>query len=125
MSEHSIMKNRINTIGTDEAVYSFWPFTNKGKLTSVKFMPDAALTTNETNYVTFNLKLDGTTVASIATNAAGTGSLVAGTEVAVTITGAGTALEVDEGDQIAFDYVHAASGIASEGEWVCLFEEIR
>jgi len=112
----------VNAAAAADTVYKIWPLETKGKLSSVYFVPDAAATLHATNYVTLDFNIGGTTVATFNTAAT---SLVAGTEQALTISGVGTAIEVSFGDQLAFDYAHAAAGVQTEGTWVAVFDLIR
>src|SRR6185369_13915497 len=81
-------------------------------ITSVKILPDAAVTANGTNYKTFTLEYDdgaggsATTVATVDTSAV---SWVANTPVSLTITAANAL--VAAGKQLRLKITKAASGV--------------
>lgn len=102
---------------TDSSTIGRAPFA--GTVTGVSFVPDAAMTGNDTNYRTLTLvnkKQNGSGTTVVATLAFTNG--VNGTafdEKAFTLTGTAADLVVAEGDVLAYVSTHTASGIADPG----------
>lgn len=92
-----------------------------GEVTSVKIVPEAALTAHATNYRTFRLVNKGqagsgtTVVASFATDTVTTDDLAAFDEKALTLSAVADATDVAAGDVLAVDETVAASGVAHSG----------
>lgn len=104
---------------TQDQVIGEAPFA--GTVTSVKLVPEAALTANATNYRTFRVVNKGAAgagtavVASFATDTPTTDDLVAFDEKVVTLSVTPANLVVAAGDVLAADETVTASGIAHSG----------
>jgi hypothetical protein len=92
-----------------------------GRVSSVKIVPEAALTANATNFRTFRVVNKGqagsgsTVVASFATDTPTTDDLVAFDEKAIPLSGTPANLKVAKGDVLAVDETVAAAGVAHSG----------
>jgi len=92
-----------------------------GTVTSVKIVPEAALTAHGTNYRTFRVINKGqagsgsTVVASLATDTVTTDDLAAFDEKNVPLSVVTGATTVAQGDVLAVDETVAASGVAHSG----------
>lgn len=82
---------------------------------SINFVPDAAVSTDGSNYTTLTLtnETDSATLATIATNAT---ALVLETAVTATVT-EGTSRKVSQGDVISYDKADTGSGATAGGVW--------
>lgn len=104
---------------TQDQVIGEAPFA--GTVTSVKIVPEAALTANATNYRTFRVINKGqagagtTVVATFATDTVTTDDLAAFDEKVIPLSATAADLVVAAGDVLAADETVAASGIAHSG----------
>jgi hypothetical protein len=104
---------------TQDQVIGEAPFA--GTVTSVKIVPEAALTANATNYRTFRVINKGqagsgtTVVATFATDTPTTDDLAAFDEKEIPLSAVAGATTVAAGDVLAADETVAASGIAHSG----------
>lgn len=109
--------------GTANAVYDevFAESHVAGKVVSVTYTPEAAVTAHGTNYRTFRLVNKGqagagtTVIASFATDTVTTDDLVAFDEKSIPLSSTEADLVVAVGDILAWDETVAASGVASPG----------
>ena len=90
-------------------------------LTGLIFVPDTAVTANDTNNGTLTVKIGATTIATLVTNAA-QGNLVAGTPVALAMSGN---LTVAAGAVLSVTKTYAGSGAVLSGIVVAQALEIR
>ena len=105
----------------------FRAYTNIDIL-AVHYVPDANLTANATNYATLTVyqgngaAAAATTVATLKTNAA---NWVAGTPVAITLSGTAANLVLEDGETLAAEILKAgAGGVAvSQGSLVITYRE--
>jgi hypothetical protein len=92
-----------------------------GTVTSVKLVPEAALTANGTNFRTFRVVNKGqagvgtTVVATFATDTVATDDLVAFDEKLIPLSAVTNATVVAAGDVLAADETVAAAGVAHSG----------
>ena len=108
--------------GADEiARYGINDGPHKVVLTALSFVPDTAVSANDTNNGTLTIKIGATTIATLVTNIAG-GSLVAGTPVSLTMSGD---LTMDVGDVLSATKTYAGSGAVLSGIVVAQALEIR
>jgi hypothetical protein len=90
-------------------------------LTKLSFVPDTAVTANDTNSGTLTVKIGATTIATLTTNVA-QGNLVAGTPVTLTMSGD---LTVAAGAVLSVTKTYAGSGAVLSGIVVAQALEIR
>jgi hypothetical protein len=90
-------------------------------LTELSFVPDTAVTANDTNNGTLTVKIGATTIATLTTNVA-QGNLVAGTPVKLTMSGD---LTVAAGAVLSVTKTYAGSGAVLSGIVVAQALEIR
>lgn len=95
-----------------------------GTVAGVKYIPDAGLTSNDTNYRTLSIVNKGangagaTSAASSATKTAGgggTGDFTAFKAVSIALSGTPANLAFASGDVLAFSSVHVGTGVADPG----------
>ncbi len=95
----------------------FFVARGKGTVTAIRFVPNALLTADNTNFATVTVRrrnADGSgavTVASYVTNVAG-GSLVAFTPKALTLSGTAANLAYTAGQMLTVEITKAAAGVA-------------
>ena len=94
-----------------------------GKLfiTSLVFVPDTAVTADDTNYATLTFAIGSTTIGTLVTNLA-QGDLVAGTPVAITLSGD---LTVAAGAIVKVTKTYAGTGAVMSGVALAQCIEMR
>ena len=85
-------------------------------LAGVSYVDDAGITSNDTNYGTISVELDGDEAASLATTTTGSGDIAADTPKAVPVSNAN--LVVAPGGKIEVKLAKAGSGVAVAGRVV-------
>jgi hypothetical protein len=116
------------TAGTAETVYAALPAGafGKAKIVGAEFIPDANRTASDTDYATLAIKVGATTIGSIATTTTGTGNLVAGTAVSITLTGEeAVPLTAGGSNSCSAAVTKSGSGVAFTGTVVLLCEAVR
>lgn len=112
--------------GTDEAWYLPIPLDETYRLSAVYFTSMTARTANDTNYTTITVQTGATVIATQTTKiTGGSGDLVAGTAIAIPVTGTGKNLEFSLGDSIGILKTDAASGLALDGTFALVLTAIR
>lgn len=91
-------------------------------LATARFMPATSVTANDTSYVDLSIEINTTEVASEQTTTGDTGSLTAGTELSLSLSGN---LEVSDGDRITVKKTHASSGVILDGTLTLDFTRFR
>ena len=81
---------------------------------SVCFVPDTAVTADDTNNGVITVKIGATTIATMTTNAA-QGNLVAGTRYALTLSGTGADLEIDSLESVSVTKTYGGTGAVMSG----------
>jgi len=94
-------------------------------LEAAYFVPMTAVTASDTDYTDLSMNIGTTEVASEQTTTGDTGSLVAGTALALALTGTGTQLECSQAERISFKKTDAGNGVATDGSFVASFVKIR
>lgn len=90
----------------------------------VTFVPDTAVTANDTNNGVLTIKAGATTISTLTTNVA-QGDLVAGTVYSFTLTGTGADLEVSSLETVSVAKTYAGSGAVMSGLVSFLCSELR
>lgn len=101
---------------TDEIWYLPIAAPGKWRLEAAYFVSQTARTAHDTNYTDISLENAGTEIASEQTTTGDTGNLVAGTPVALALSG-GSALEFDQGEAITIKKTDAGTGLALDGSF--------
>ncbi|MEN9814122.1 MAG: hypothetical protein RLZZ412_104 [Verrucomicrobiota bacterium] len=81
---------------------------------SVYFVPDTAVTADDTNNGVITIKAGATTIAALTTDLA-QGNLAAGTVYTLTLSGSGADLEVDAGETVSVTKTYAGTGAVMSG----------
>lgn len=102
---------------TNYTGYIAQPNPGKWELASLYFTPDSAgaVSIDGTNYITVTAKNGSTSLGSFTTFTGGT-ALVAGTAVAITLSG-GSSLIFNQGDVLTIDSVKTGTGAVLKGIW--------
>lgn len=108
--------------GTDEVLYATIAAEGTFLLKSAYVVPWTNRTAHDTNYTDLSIELGTTEVASLQTTTGGSGNLVAGTPIALTLS---NVIEVAQGSKIAIKKTDAGSGLAFDGGFDLYFERIR
>lgn len=111
---HQLDLPRVGTAGAganEIARYGVNNLPGRVLLASLVFVPDTAVTADDTNNGVLTVKIGATTIATMTTNAA-QGNLVAGTPVALTMSGD---LTVDSGGVISVTKTYGGTGAALSG----------
>lgn len=98
--------------GTGDVWYEPNYREGKYRIEAVYLIPHNAQTANGTNYSTYTLAKNGTTIASFALDTPATDDQVAGTPYAMTISATGATLEVSAGDVLSWTKAESGSGLA-------------
>lgn len=106
------------TAGTDDAKTTEWTRPHAGRVTGIRFVPDRAVTANDTNYADISVEIGGTEIASEVTTTADTGSLVKNTPIDLALTADGADLEVSSGTDIEGLLTKVGTGVAIGGEFI-------
>ena len=88
------------------------PNGETGVVTQARFMPDTNVTAHATDNADLSIEINTTEIASEQTTSGDTGSLTAGTEIELALSGN---LEVSDGDRITVKKTHANSGVVLAG----------
>jgi len=96
----------------------------KALVEKVMFVPDTAVTADDTNNGVLTIKVGATTIGTLTTNLAH-GNLVAGTAYSVTLTASGADLEVDALETVSVTKTFAGSGAVLSGVVSFRCSEIR
>lgn len=106
--------------GTDATVSHsvIYPFSSPGYISAAYLEPDTAITANDTNYMTFSVSANSTTIASRATTTAG-GNVVADTPESMTMaSGVRDKAELSQGEVITVAATKSGTGPAYSGRIV-------
>ena len=121
---HLVVSPTVGSATAGTADEQYVPVTLDGnrklRLVKARFVPQANVTANNTNYATMAVKSGATVLASFTTEITGSGNLTEGTDILVTVA-SDAALE--DSDVIEFDKVVSGSGVGIQGHWMLLFEE--
>ena len=111
--------------GTDTHNGIRWPFAGTWRVESAYFLPDVAVTANDTNYKDISVELGGTEIASEQTTTGDTGDLVQGTALELALTVGGSSLEFEQGDSVVAKGTAGGSGVVLHGSVTLLVQQIR
>lgn len=113
--------------GTGETWDQVVPFTGVWRVTSAYFNTMTARTADDTNYTTISVKVGSTTIASQTTKiTGGSGNLVEGTVLALTITGTAAQCEVTGGStNVQCVKAESGTGLALDGAFTLGLERVR
>lgn len=108
---------------TNYTAYIAQPHAGEWELAALYFTPDSggAVSIDGTNYITVTAKQGSTTLGSFTTFTGGT-ALVAGTPVAISLSG-GTALVFSQGDVLTIDEVKTGTGAVLKGTFTASFRK--
>lgn len=127
-----MMTNRLNMVtptlsGTDatDVNYTVNPTAFTAKILSLKIIPATSVSTHAANYITITVKSGSTTLATFTTNSSGGAALTAGTVVTMTLTGAGTELEIAAAGVVTVEVAKAGTGPAYKFAVLVGFEAIH
>lgn len=98
--------------GANATDYGIYKLPHGARIVDIDGLPHAAGTANDTNYATLTISAGGTTIATVDTDTAGTGSLVAGTAFDIPLTAAGQSVELSDGEVITVAKTFAGTGLA-------------
>lgn len=115
---HQFAMGPTATVAAGTSIDFYMPFLLPGKwqITSVRFVPDIAVTANATNYTAYTMT-NVTASTTIGTRSYAATDSVAGTVETVT-TPTGLAAVISENDVIKLAVLSAASGVASRSRVV-------
>ncbi|MEL6347163.1 MAG: hypothetical protein AAFV53_28875 [Myxococcota bacterium] len=122
-TEYRLLKFNIPATAADETIYDLWDYPQDGVIESVTYVPDDAVTANDTNYANFTLS-NATVSVTIATfstetsGSGGTGNQTAGTAIAVSLSASGAGLDLVEDDVLSFAKVDSGSGVTAGGSLI-------
>ena len=91
-------------------------------LSKARFMPATNVTAHGSNNADLSIEINGTEVASEVTTSGDTGSLTAGTEIELALSGS---LEVSDGDRITFKKTAGGTGVVVDGTLTLDFTRFR
>lgn len=95
------------------------------KVLSIKLIPATSVSTHASNYITITAKSGSTTLATFTTNSSGGAAMFAGTVITMTLSGAGTELEIASGGLVTFEVAKAGTGPAYKFSGWVGFEAIH
>lgn len=111
---------------TDEIFYWTCPHAGTYRIDKMYFTSMTARTADDTDYTTISVKNEGTEIATEATTTSDLGSLTAGGEVELALTGTGADLEVAQGETLAFLKTDTGStGLALDGSFSVSLSKVR
>ena len=114
----------VATAGTAGDIYVINRLGGKAQVTNVDFIPEAAITANDSNNVTFTVTVGGVSLGTIVTSTSGTGDCVAGTNEPIALSGAGSNLAA-EGGLVKVALTKAGSGVAVKGVCAVTLQRVR
>jgi hypothetical protein len=111
--------------GTPETLYVPIAAAGTWKMRKAYFTPFTNRTADDTNYTTMTVKKGSTAIATEATTTADTGDLVAGTAIALALTGSGQDLEFAQGSSIVVTKTESGTGLALDGSFQFELVQVR
>ncbi len=109
------------TAGTSTVDGAVYLMPAAGRLTSLQFTPDRAVTANDSNNCDISVEINGSEVASEVTSTGDTGNLTQGGTIELALTASGSGLEIIQGQNLTVKATKGGSGVAIGGVVSALF----
>lgn len=125
LSNSSLYKVTVSGTDAVDQEYIYNALGETAKITAMAIVPNVAVATHASNYITLNVKRGSTTIATFTTNSSGGAAMVAGTPIAMTITGTGGDLERASAGVFSVEVAKAGTGPAYDFAVVATLQGIR